>query len=187
MRVPDCEFVVVMPRECNDLASRYTSSVDDETELVRRFAPRARLYGLRHLRSPAAADDLVQTVMVILLEAVRAGTLREPEHVASFVLGTCRHVVGGWHRGEARRRGLLDRFAGDLEPAATDAPSLDRERLAACLGALPPREQLVVTLTFYEDRGADEIAAALAMTPGNVRVVRHRALGHLADCLGAEA
>jgi RNA polymerase sigma-70 factor (ECF subfamily) len=158
----------------------------DEAELVRRFAPRARLYGLRHLRSAAAADDLVQTVMVILLEAVRGGTLREPERIASFVLGTCRHVVIGWRRGEARRHDLLDRFAGDLAPAAADAPpAIDRERLAACVGALPPSEQKVFTLTFYEERAADEIAAALAMTPGNVRVVRHRALGHLASCLGA--
>jgi hypothetical protein len=29
-----------------------------EAELFRRLAPRVRLYGLRHLRDPAAADDL---------------------------------------------------------------------------------------------------------------------------------
>lgn len=170
---------------CSELATRYTGNVDDEIELVRRFAPRVRLYGLRHLRSAAAADDLVQTVMVILLEAVRSGTIREPERLASFVLGTCRNVAGGWRRGEARQRGLLDTFGADLEPAAGPAPSLDRERLTRCLGALPPREQLVVTLTFYEDHSADEIASHLGMTSGNVRVVRHRALGHLAECMGA--
>jgi RNA polymerase sigma-70 factor (ECF subfamily) len=159
----------------------------DETELVRRYAPRVRLYGLRHLRSPAAADDLVQAVMVVVLEAVRAGTIREPERLDSFVLGTCRHVAVGWRRGEARRQGLLDRFGDALAGAAEDTtPAIDRERLAGCLGGLPPREQLVINLTFYEDRGADEIADALAMTPGNVRVVRHRALARLAACMGAD-
>jgi RNA polymerase sigma-70 factor (ECF subfamily) len=156
----------------------------DETELVRRYAPRARLYGLRHLRSPAAADDLVQTVMVVLIEAVRAGTIREPDKLGSFVLGTCRHVADGWRRGEARRQGLLDRFGDALVSAAVDrAPALDRERLAGCVGKLPAREQLVVTLTFYQDKDADEIAAALDMSAGNVRVVRHRALRHLEECL----
>ena len=161
----------------------------DETELVRLFAPRVRLYGLRHLRSSAAADDLVQAVMVIVLEAVRAGTVREPDKLPSFVLGTCRHVAGGWRRGEARRQGLLDRFGDALAGAARDAtaaPSVDLQRLAGCLGGLPPREQLVINLTFYEDRDADEIAAALATTTGNVRVVRHRALARLASCMGAE-
>ena len=168
---------------CNDLPRRYTSTVD-ETELVRRFAPRARLYGLRHLRSAAAADDLVQAVMIVLIEAVRAGAIREPERLASFVLGTCRHVAGGWRRGDARRQGLLDRFGDALVAAAAEeAPSLDRERLSGCIGNLPPREQAVVNLTFYEDRDADEIAAALGMTAGNVRVVRHRALRHLEECL----
>jgi RNA polymerase sigma-70 factor (ECF subfamily) len=170
---------------CNDAAGRYTTSVDDETELVRRFAPRIRLYGLRHLRSAAAADDLVQSVLIIVIEAVRGGTVREPDKLASFVLGTCRHVAGGWRRGEARRAGLLDSFAPELVPAAAPAPALDRDRLADCLGRLPPREQLVVNLTFYEERGAGDIADSLGMTSGNVRVVRHRALTHLADCLGA--
>ena len=33
-----------------------------ETELVRRMAPRIRLYGLRHLRNECAAEDLTQEV-----------------------------------------------------------------------------------------------------------------------------
>jgi RNA polymerase sigma-70 factor (ECF subfamily) len=162
----------------------------EETELVRRFAPRVRLYGLRHLRSPAAADDLVQAVLVIVLEAVRAGSVREPDRLPSFVLGTCRHVAGGWRRGEARRQGLLERFGDGLAEAARAAsapPAIDLARLAGCVGGLPPREQLVINLTFYEDREADEIAAALATTAGNVRVVRHRALARLASCMGAGA
>lgn len=171
----------------NARSPRYTTVVD-ETELVRRFAPRVRLYGLRHLRSRAAADDLVQAVLVIVLEAVRAGTVRDPDKLPSFVLGTCRHVAGGWRRGEARRQGLLDRFGDALVDAArARAPALDRERLAGCLAGLAPREQLVINLTFYEDRDADEIATALATTAGNVRVVRHRALAHLAACMGAAA
>lgn len=32
---------------------------------ARRLAPRVRLYGLRHLRDPAAADDLVQDVLLM--------------------------------------------------------------------------------------------------------------------------
>jgi len=46
-----------------DLARRVSAAgadaSDAEGELFRRFAPRVRLYGLRHLRDPAEADDLV--------------------------------------------------------------------------------------------------------------------------------
>src|SRR5262249_21756668 len=64
-----------------------------ESEFCRRFAPRIRLYGLRHLRNEASAADLVQEVLIIVLQKLRAGGIEEPQRIASFVLGTCRRVV----------------------------------------------------------------------------------------------
>src|SRR5258708_15582031 len=61
-----------------------------EAELFRRLAPRVRLYGLRHLRDPSAADDLVQDVLLMTFDRLRAGKVREEERLASYVLGTCR-------------------------------------------------------------------------------------------------
>ena len=37
-------------------------------------------------------------------------------------------------------------------------------------------------LSFQEERPADEIAGLLAMEPGHVRVVRHRAIAALRSC-----
>ena len=58
-------------------------AAEAEAELFRRLAPRVRLYGLRHLRDPAAADDLVQEVLWMTLERLRAGRVREPERLVS--------------------------------------------------------------------------------------------------------
>jgi len=166
-----------------------TASPRWEAELVRRFAPRIRLYGRRHLRAAAAADDLVQAVLVVVIESLRAGKVREPDRLPSFVLGTCRMLAIEWKRGDHRRQGLLATFAADLVPVAAAADGgtsvIDHARLHGCLDGLSPRERTVVALTFYEDQGADGIAAQLGMTSGNVRVVRHRALERLARCLGA--
>jgi RNA polymerase sigma-70 factor (ECF subfamily) len=62
-----------------------------EAELFRRMAPRIRLYGLRHLRDADAANDSTQQVLVKTLEVLRAGRLREPEKLISFVLGCVGH------------------------------------------------------------------------------------------------
>jgi RNA polymerase sigma-70 factor (ECF subfamily) len=158
-----------------------------ETALAARFAPRIRLYGLRHLRDRDAAEDLVQDVLVITLEALRGGAVEQPERVASFVLGTCRMTVANRRRAEVRRASLLGRYAEELAPATTAGPGpvLDRERLADCLGRLPARARTVVALTFYAERTAPEIARELGTSPGNVRVLRHRALATLHDCLDA--
>ena len=73
-----------------DLAPRIAAGDREaEAEMCRRMGPRIRLYGLRHLRSPSAADDLVQQVLLKILEALRAARLREPDKLAQFVLGTC--------------------------------------------------------------------------------------------------
>src|SRR5205809_6064606 len=87
---------------------------DAEAELFRRMAPRIRLYGLRHLRDEHAADDLTQQVLITTLEALRAGRLREPEKLASFVLGTCRMTVLDQRRNAQRKERLLEQFGPDL-------------------------------------------------------------------------
>src|ERR1019366_7382851 len=89
-----------------------------EAELFRRMAPRVRLYGLRHLRDEHASQDLTHQVLITTLEALRAGRLREPEKLASFVLGTCRMTVLDLRRGAQRKIRLLEQFAADLLPAA---------------------------------------------------------------------
>src|SRR5687767_8564745 len=74
-----------------------------EAELSRRLGPRIRLYGLKHLRDEAAAADLMQDVLMLLLDKLRAGEVREPSQVVSFVLGTARQTVIDWKRSSARR------------------------------------------------------------------------------------
>lgn len=155
-----------------------------EAELYRRLAPRVRLYGLRHLRDAHAAADLMQQVLLMTLERLRAGKLRQPEKLASFVLGMCRMVVLEARRGTARRDGLL-RIYGDV-PEAVDVPEppdLDEARLPGCLERLPERERSVVILGFYADKSADAVAHELGLTPVNARVIRHRALLKLRECM----
>src|SRR5689334_6809277 len=73
-----------------------------EAELCRRFAPRVRLYGLKHLRDEDRARDLVQVVLVAMIEAIRAGRVEDPERVDRFVLGMCRNLAGRARYHEAR-------------------------------------------------------------------------------------
>jgi len=159
-----------------------------ETELYRRLAPRVRLYGLRHLRDRHAAHDLAQQVLLMTLERLRAGKLREPERIASFVLGMCRMVVLEIRRGTWRRETLLATY-GDM-PEAVEAPeplAVDGDRLAGCMQALAERERTVVVLTFFADKPSDEVATELGLSAGNVRVIRHRALARLRACMDGGA
>jgi RNA polymerase sigma-70 factor (ECF subfamily) len=164
------------------------SAREAEAELFRRMAPRIRLYGLRHLRNEHAADDLVQQVLIVTLEALRASRLREAEKLASFVLGTCRMMVLDLRRGAHRKERLLEQFGQDmLAPVQPAALSLDQERLARCVQRLKERERAVVMMTFYDERTGADVANFLGVSEANVRVLRHRAIHQLRDCMGAAA
>jgi len=164
------------------------SNREAEAELFQRMAPRIRLYGLRHLRDEHAAEDLAQQVLITTLEALRAGRLREPEKLISFVLGTCRMTVLDLRRGAQRKERLLQQFGSELlRPVQPSMPQLDHERLTRCVQNLKERERAVVVMTFYDEQTGADVASFLGVSEANVRVIRHRAIHQLRDCMGAAA
>jgi len=159
-----------------------------EAELFRRMAPRIRLYGLRHLRDEHAAQDLAQQVVITTIEALRAGRLREPEKLASFVLGACRMTVLDLRRGAQRKERLLEQYGADmLAPVQPSLPHLDQEQLARCVQGLKERERTVVVMTFYDEQTGADAARLLGVSEANLRVIRHRAIHQLRACMGVAA
>lgn len=156
-----------------------------ETELYRRFAPRVRLYGLRHLRDEDAARDLMQQVLLLTIEKLRDGAVRDPDMIGSFILGASRMLSVNVKRRDRRREAMLEAFP-TAHPAVSAPPAvMDEEDLEGCLSTLAGRERSVVLLTFYGDRSSREIAQTLGISEGNVRVIRSRAIDRLRACMGA--
>jgi RNA polymerase sigma-70 factor (ECF subfamily) len=173
-----------------DLVHRIGSEGDAqaEGELCRRMGPRIRLYGLKHLRNTHAADDLMQHVLLTVIEALRAGKLRDAEKLASFVLGACRMTVLDTRRNTQRREKLMGEFGPEsLRPVPLKMPDPDEQRLAGCVQGLKERERTVVILTFYDEQSGADVGRFLGVTESNVRVIRHRALQQLRGCMGALA
>jgi len=185
LEVPDADDDAALARRI--IGCRPKRDAAAEADLCRRLGPRIKLYGLKHLRNEAAAADLMQDVLVMVLGKLRDGAVREPDNVVSFVLGTARQMVVDWRRSGARRVRSLEAFPVDLMPAeAEEAPEpIDCKRLEGCLAALPERERAVLVMTFYDDQPADAVARELGLSGGNVRVIRHRGLDRLRACMAA--
>src|SRR5262245_18515406 len=162
-----------------------------ESELYRRFAPRVRLYGLRHLRDEESARDLMQQVMLVTIEKLRRGEVRDPDQIASFVLGTSRTMAIAVRRKDVRRARLNDVFAHHQIVRSEDVTpyrsyyDIYIDRLEHCLTQLTDRERSVMYLTFYAESGAAAVAAEVGVSAGNVRVIRHRAVTKLRECVMA--
>jgi RNA polymerase sigma-70 factor (ECF subfamily) len=159
-----------------------------ELSLCQRYAGRIRAYGLSHLRDRPAAEDLVQTVLLSVLVALRDGRVEDPTRLDAYVLGTCRNAAMDLRRGERRRERLAERASSGLpEGYQPTYATVDQRKLEQCVGALEARARAVVLATFLEEREAEEIARAMQLTVGNVRVIRHRALARLQACIEGRA
>jgi DNA-directed RNA polymerase specialized sigma24 family protein len=106
-----------------------------EAALYRRFSRRIELYGRRHLGGAAAAQDLVQQVILRALESLRAGRLSNPHSLASFVLGICRNVASDVRRAELRAQKLELARPEELPvPQANDVEPLEEPQVVRLFG-----------------------------------------------------
>lgn len=159
--------------------------VVDEAELYRWFIPVACAYFFRH---GGAGDerDLAHEAFAIGIAALRDERIRERERLGGFMLGVCRNLVRERARKDARteRAMRLATTNAAVEPdtAAREA-GVDGFKLWRCVNALTARARAIIVSTFVDGLDAAAIADAQATSPGNVRVLRHRALTTLLKCM----
>jgi RNA polymerase sigma-70 factor (ECF subfamily) len=160
-----------------------------EAALCRRFLPAVRVFARRRLRTPDAVAEFSQDVMLLFIEALRRGAVEDPARLGGFVLGICRNLALDRVRQRERREALWQQFGaawtelGADPPAPEDAPSYEIIHLEDCLSRLSQRGRDVVRLAYAEARSHGEIAAQLATSEANARVLRHRTLHALRDCM----
>jgi RNA polymerase sigma factor (sigma-70 family) len=158
--------------------------------LFDRHAARLNGHARRWLQAADAADA-VQDAFLVLFEKAESVLARAPVNIAGFLFGTLRNKSRRLLA--ARSRGAASDAPAESQPSL-DEDSLtallrreDAERLALLLDrACNPLEQDVIRLDL-QDHDGTEIAQALDITPGNVRVVRHRAYAKLRRALAEEA
>jgi RNA polymerase sigma-70 factor (ECF subfamily) len=157
-----------------------------EAALIQRFAPVVRTFARRRLRTVDAVAEFAQDVMLLFVEALRRGAVEDPARVGGFVLGICRNVAHDRARQRERRQGLWEKYAPELAVLEADQPAhgtYEIMHLEDCLTQLSQRAREVVRLSYAEARPHGEIAAALSISEANARVLRHRTLETLRECM----
>jgi RNA polymerase sigma-70 factor (ECF subfamily) len=168
------------------VAAALAGDLRAEGALCRRFAPAVRTFWRRRLRGADAIDEATQDVFLRFVQALRAGQVDEPARIGGFVLGICRNLARERARSQERRAELFEQFGSALASLA-DEPQLARYQVAQledCLSQITQRSRDVIRGSYVDGRSAAELAAQLSMTESNVRVVRHRTIEALRECMG---
>lgn len=165
-------------------ARRPDGDREAETELCRRFTPAVHAFARRRLRSREAVDEFTQDVFLTFIEALRRSSIEDPARVAGFVLGICRNLSLDRARSRERRTALWETYGHVFasEPAE-DSPAPDAMKLEDCLAQLTQRARDVIRFSYVEALSHDEVAQRLAISEVNARVLRHRTLGALRECM----
>jgi RNA polymerase sigma factor (sigma-70 family) len=157
------------------LLDRFASLGDESafTALLARHGPMVLGVCRRILRDGHAAEDAFQATFLVL--ARKAGALRRPQALASWLYGTAQHLACSARRAETRRQ---QREARRPEYTASASPGdlLDdlsaRELLLALdeeLARLPESYRLPLILCHLEGRTYDEAGRLLGWTAGSVK------------------
>jgi RNA polymerase sigma-70 factor (ECF subfamily) len=184
----------VDPEPVPDAPTPTIPPTDLEADLVHRFWARLRVFSGRRLADAALAEDVAQETLRRVVEALRAGRVRDPAALPGFVFETARHICQQHARTAGREARALARLgqSGPPESRWPDALTglITAERRFAvrqALGRLSTEEQRLLAGFYYEQLKAEELARRLGVTPGAVRVRKHRALKRLAELLAEDA
>lgn len=157
-----------------------------EEVLCRRFAPAIRAFARRRLRGAEAVEEFAQDVLLLMVEALREGRVEQAERFGGFVLGICRNLAFERARQRERREALWQAYGQPLQAVSVEAVESETYQIAHledCLSQLSKRARDVVRLGYVEARDHEDVARALEISPANARVLRHRTLASLRECM----
>lgn len=152
-----------------------------QAETWNRFAPMVFGMAARTLGSESEAEDVAQEVFYRLL--AKAGTLRNPESLHSFVVSFAIRILK-WELRRKRTRSWLSfhqpEVLVDLACETLDFESRDLlRRFYAFLARQAPRERLVLSLRYLESMTVEEIAKAMKLSLSTVKRSLEYARGKL--------
>jgi RNA polymerase sigma factor (sigma-70 family) len=163
---------------------------DIERSLAARFWERLRVFGARRLGDPSLAEDLAQEVLRRVTEALRNGRVENPEALPGFVFQTATHLCLNHYRSRGREDRALARMQG-MDPGTPSRGPLDalvseeaRTAVRQSMAELSADDRELLRRIYYEEEDTTDTARALNLTPGALRVRKHRALSRLAGLLG---
>lgn len=161
-----------------------------EQGLAARFWERLRVFGARRLGDPALAEDLAQEVLRRVAEALRQGRVENLDALAGFVFQTATHLCQHHYRSRGREERALalmrGMVSGSTGPGPLEALVSEETRTAVrrALVSLGADDRDLLQRLYFDDEDTAAMARRLRLTPGALRVRKHRALARLASLLG---
>lgn len=159
----------------------YRALLADLSRYLRSWA----VSGLRRAgRSPAEAEDIVQETLIAI--HTKRHTWDADQPVGPWLHGVARHkLVDALRKRTGHDHLAIDEFS-EVIPAPATEGQLAGSDILRMVSSLPARQASIVQAIFVEGQRTADVAGALSMSEGAVRVALHRALRTLAAAFGKD-
>lgn len=141
-------------------------------ELYTHFAPRIKAFMLKRGCDSATAEEIAQMTLVAVWQKAQ---LFQPEKASAstwiFTIARNLHIdlVRKAKRPEPDPNDPFFVPSGDKQADDSIAEAQDAARVRAAIATLPPDQQEVLRLSFYEDMSHGQISSALGLPLGTVK------------------
>lgn len=180
--------------EASELEAHVALAVAGDREaislVITAVRPAVFRYCLARFGQRETAEDVTQEVCIAVLKALpRFHQTAVP--FTAYVFGIAARQTAMAYRSSGRRHEqVTNQLPDPADPSAGPAELAERRAGAgwvrSLVAALPEQQQNIVLMRVAGGLSAEEVAAALGMTAGAVRVAQHRALARLRDQLAVQ-
>ncbi len=154
-----------------------------EEELAARFRPRIEAFVAARTSRVDLIEEVTQETLIGVIQALRAGRVRDVANLSSYVLGIARNQFADALRKEARRRttSLPDGFDVPAPPAVRDPELVEAARRE--IDNLDTVDRHILWMTMIEGFKPGELALSLGMSAELVRQRKSRAMKKVVEKL----
>jgi RNA polymerase sigma-70 factor (ECF subfamily) len=156
-------------------------------ELYSSFSRGVRYYFCKHL-GPADLDDRVHDAYLTVVQAIRTGSLREPEALMGFVKTIIRRqVAAGIDEAVQSRRERADFEVSSFVMDARQNPeqeAIGRQKtqlMVQVLREISPRDREILTRFYLHGQEQEEICQEMNLTETQFRLLKSRAKARFGD------
>jgi RNA polymerase sigma factor (sigma-70 family) len=153
---------------------------DSISEAVHKYADALFRLALRIVGDREEAKDITQDVFVKVLS--NTARLREPERIKSYLFTTAYRQALNARRNTVRRRQMLR----EVNPRTTVESTEEALLLDRAMRELSNKQRQALALRFYGDLTIAEVADAMSISTGSVKVHIARGLTNLKNRLQTE-
>ena len=158
-----------------------------EAALYEKFSAKVYYLALRESRSPHDAEDVRAETFLRVLQAIRGNSLRSPEALGSYILGTTRNILHELFLRRKQAGKTTEPENVELTTPSHEKHFLDSEvqhAIERTIVRLKPRERDLLRMHFFEELPTQEIARRSGIAPERVRLVKSRALKRFREYYG---